>query len=714
MGVHVRAWARRAVLVAALALGIACAGTAPTLALGTPESSVTFDEPDGLVAGPGGDFSYLLPLDHGARPSYPFRGEVAWSESPFSVEVTGRRLDGTPVTVCESLEYEPGTSNWVCYYSARQQGPLPTLIELEAALRPADAVEPVAWGAVPGVRILGSPALDSRAVASDGASATLSGTRELGMGVAIYPGRIVPSSPPEGAEALCVDEAWSRAEWSCEIDTSGLAEGRHTYSARHVPIDGDPADIEFFVPSGFRWIYVDQPEPTPEPTPTPTPTPEPTPTPTPTPTPEPTPTPTPTPDPTPPIPSPTPTAAPVPDPADEPEPESSAGPVLVPPSALNPPSAAAPTEQLAPDPTPDPSAAVDPEPTEHPTSSDDPEPDSGATGAAGAAGPTPGSSGSSTTPSSYGHALTAPPELIAAGPAALGGAALTAAGFLVLVALPSELLHATLRHNYTQAFGFLGGWRRRWTTWAARATVPPWIAAGLLLAAGALIGSLATLETGGLSVLARLCLAMFLALVTTNGVGVALGWLMGTRYRAQPQLTLMPGFLLLTAASVLVSRAFGLEPAILFGVLIMTTFGGALRREQRGVLSAVVCAAFAGLGGLAWIGYGLIDPSTTGFAMEFLREYLTTLLTGAIGYCVVALLPLTFLDGQRILRWSKPVWALLYAAVIVLFLLTVVPLPSSWQEASGAALWWCGAFGAFGLASIAIWAWFRIRTPRSP
>ncbi len=45
--------------------------------------------------------------------------------------------------------------------------------------------------------------------------------------------------------------------------------------------------------------------------------------------------------------------------------------------------------------------------------------------------------------------------------------------------------------------------------------------------------------------------------------------------------------------------------------------------------------------------------------------------------------------------------------VFAMFLLAVTPLPASWREATGAALPWCGAFGALGLASVAVWAWFR-------
>jgi hypothetical protein len=102
------------------------------------------------------------------------------------------------------------------------------------------------------------------------------------------------------------------------LDTTKLANGRHTLTATAYARDSRPA-------SATITVTVSNPAPTtsaPAPTPVPQPTPSPTPIPTPTPMPEPTPTPTPSPTPVP-TPTPTPTPVPTPEPAPAPPPAAS-------------------------------------------------------------------------------------------------------------------------------------------------------------------------------------------------------------------------------------------------------------------------------------------------------------------------------------------------------------------------------------------------------
>lgn len=556
-------------------------------------------------------------------------------------------------------------------------------------------------------------------MAGDGSTATLGGTRLKGMSVEVYEGDLIGSGVSPASDPACVDMNVVEAQWSCLVSLpGGAAESPTVFSVRYVPNLDDEVWGGYTISSNFRRVVLEQP--TPEPTPTPSPEPTATPSPEPT-APEPTspaePTPKPTPKPTP-LPA---AAAPIPPTSSQPSSTGTASPVGEQATGSHDPNqdtgdSPEPAAEGS-DPTPPsvgagrpPTAAPEPASAPEPTSAPLPQPTGGQ--AVQASGPFPAEqAGGIAAPSHYGHALTTPEEITDIPPAAVVGAAVTAAAFLLFVALPSELLHATLRSNYARTFVFMAGFRRGWDGLRRRIhlSVPAWLAAGGVLALGSVIATLATGRADGPAVVLRMVLAMFFAFITTNGAGVALGWAVGNRYAARPRVKLMPGFLVLTAFSVVVSRLFGLEPIIMFGIMIMAGFGRRLNRVESGVYSAAICATFTGIGILAWLGYGLIDPQASGFATEFLREYLTTVLTGVIGYCIVALLPLTYLDGARIFRWSKRVWALLYAIVIVIFLLTVTPLPSSWQTASASTMWWSATFGTFGVISIAVWAWFRFR-----
>ena len=75
---------------------------------------------------------------------------------------------------------------------------------------------------------------------------------------------------------------------------------------------------------------------------------------------------------------------------------------------------------------------------------------------------------------------------------------------------------------------------------------------------------------------------------------------------------------------------------------------------------------------------------------------------------IVALLPLTFLDGHAIFAWSKGVWMLVYAAAAATFALVLLPMPSTWVQVPSLFSPWAIAFAAFTALSIVIWAYFRL------
>ncbi|WP_166846448.1 hypothetical protein [Isoptericola sp. BMS4] len=76
---------------------------------------------------------------------------------------------------------------------------------------------------------------------------------------------------------------------------------------------------------------------------------------------------------------------------------------------------------------------------------------------------------------------------------------------------------------------------------------------------------------------------------------------------------------------------------------------------------------------------------------------------------IVVLLPVTFTGDKDFLGWSRARWAAAYAAALLAFVLVVLPLPGSWQAATGPALVLVAVFGGFGALSVGVWAWLRLR-----
>jgi hypothetical protein len=118
-------------------------------------------------------------------------------------------------------------------------------------------------------------------------------------------------------------------------------------------------------------------------------------------------------------------------------------------------------------------------------------------------------------------------------------------------------------------------------------------------------------------------------------------------------------------------------------------------------------------GVLAWLGYGLASlASGPGFFNNLLIESLAAITLEALGTLVIALLPIEFLDGRTIFRWSKLAWAGLYLLTLLVFLFVVVPLTDNWGVASAPIFGWGTLFVVFALVAVVTWALFR-RTPRA-
>lgn len=707
-------WPRSATRIGFLGLLAAALFFPVTAAHAEPDPEITFDVPPDTFTEEDGT-NYLTLAEPSQHNSYTFSGSVTWSEDTFHIKVTGESATAeTTLDFCDSDEMQPDddSQDWECTITDSKDDPVGTFYDLSAEIV-SDGEEHTPDPEPVGVVILATPEIDDAVLDND--EAELSGNRPVEMGVEVYDGNLNGTISAPDDDPLCSDHEWEPV-WSCTIDASDWDTDGHEISARYVPIDHDVLISPFFHPSEYLHVNLepvvaeppDDPEPDPDEA--------------------------------------------DPEPSDEPTPESSTPPKTEPaspnsntsssessPSSVselqNEPTRKPPrTLNLEPDPSASSSAESSSNSANDPNSRDtgteesgkpeksvtdsDPTPEPADSGAASlpsndsseAATPpidAKGPGGLSSEPSTFGHELKTVAAITSMPPAVWGGSALIGSAFVIFVALPSELLHATLRSNYSRVFGTITPlWRgfTRFVPFVNRSLSQP-ASAALTLGIAAAISASAMASSLNIVVWIRLILAMFGAFVITNGLGVALAWLFGSRFQASPRFNLMPGFLVLSAASVLFSRLLGFQPAILFGILMVVAFGRELPRAHRGALATVFCGVFLIIGALAWLGYNTMDPATVGFFPEFVREFFTALATGGIGYCVIALLPMTYLEGLPIFRWSKWLWAGLYVLVLVTFQVTIMRMPNSWQELSGAAMAWCMVFGAFGVISLATWAW---------
>jgi hypothetical protein len=214
----------------------------------------------------------------------------------------------------------------------------------------------------------------------------------------------------------------------------------------------------------------------------------------------------------------------------------------------------------------------------------------------------------------------------------------------------------------------------------------------------------------------RLLLALVLSVVVINVGITAIVMRVGKRaFDVSAALRPMPAALALVAISVLVSRLAGISPGFLFGVVLSVTWARELRLKDDGRLGLLGVALTIVTGVLAWLGFGLVHAvSGAGFGYQLLIDLLAAITLEALGTLVVAMLPIEFLDGRTIFRWSKPVWVALYVLVGVIFLIVVVPMSGNWGQMSAPIFGWGTLFAVFALVAVATWLIFKRFPSRKP
>lgn len=301
-----------------------------------------------------------------------------------------------------------------------------------------------------------------------------------------------------------------------------------------------------------------------------------------------------------------------------------------------------------------------------------------------------------------------------------------AVALLLLLVLPARLLVAALsrprepqesRAARTSLFGrnrarselgeadaLLGGAHAASTPGAQ----PIWLAPVVGVTAAALV----TLSTSVQDAAAylRLLAAVALAVVGVNAIWVLAARGM-TRHIGLPPArpVVRPGLLVVVAATALGSRLIGLEPALLFGLVLGVVLPEAADRVVRGRTAAVQLSAVAAFGVLAWLTVGVL-PAPSGDISAFVVELANSIALIAIGSTAVALLPFGGLAGRSVLRWSRPLWLALALVVYTVLFALLLPV-ASLVEAGAGVVAVVVATLAFAVLSVSVWLWERYVEP---
>jgi len=496
---------------------------------------------------------------------------------------------------------------------------------------------------------------------------TISGSKDADstVTVAIRP----PGNGWTTVDGSCSGLGVGSVSWSCHVPAGGgWSHGDHVVTATQ---SGGAANA---VASG-RFVVVPPAVQGPHPVPVP---PLPTPTPTPTQTQTPTPTPTPTPTHTPPA-----VVPPHPVPSGKPTAKPSGPPVEL--------------TTLALPPTTDPAPAPSPEvlTKSHPLTSPPP------------------SRNDPSTPSYLSTALPTIADLLGA-PASFAAAGGFGAIILLLIAIPAHFLDDTVEANAHRIAGWfsrLAPVAERWRRLRSRLPHIPFSGPMIIVLASVAFG-FADPQFGFDLVSLRTTLALAIGLLLVMEVpNLATSTLLRRRWAARARVVVQPGALVLSLAGVVASRIFGFHPGLLIGLVMGLELASNVRAEHRKRAVALRMGITAGIATGAWLLYSLLSgsgPEPHDFAGLLTRETLVAATDEGLTGLVVALIPVTFMEGKKLFDGSKWLWAAIAVPVGFLFAMLVLPRAFN-EEGPDTSFWaWIAVLITFSALALAVWLGFRL------
>ncbi|MEA2566033.1 MAG: hypothetical protein QOD49_1210 [Actinomycetota bacterium] len=294
---------------------------------------------------------------------------------------------------------------------------------------------------------------------------------------------------------------------------------------------------------------------------------------------------------------------------------------------------------------------------------------------------------------------------------------LVTAGLVLLIVFPADLFNATLDENYDEVRSWFGLGPR--SSKAERPLRQALALAGFIAFGGVLYGFLSPdfgLNRSSLALVLGLSVA--LALIT---IVFRLPFLLHSKqhHGEWARLKVLPGTAVMAVACVGLSRLLGFLPGYLYGLIAGLEF----RREAddtTGRLTSLAALTILILGLVTWAARAPVAAAAAragaGFWVVAADACLAAIFVAGLTTLVFSLIPLRFLEGTKVTRWSRKAWVALFAAGLFAFVHILLQQPSSGYvgHTQSNQKWVVIAlFVGFGLFSVAFWAYFRFRPART-
>ena len=286
-----------------------------------------------------------------------------------------------------------------------------------------------------------------------------------------------------------------------------------------------------------------------------------------------------------------------------------------------------------------------------------------------------------------------------------------------LLALPAELLNATIRENYATIVGWLGFSKGKVSALHnALDHLPSHFALILFVVVGAVLYTFLDPGAGFNLTTAAEVLGLIGALAVITGThDIARGAYMRRRFHKRGRLITFPGAIIFAIALVVVSRIFNFEPGFIFGLTTGIAFSDSLSEREDGHGLAIASLFVLAVSFAAWFIWipvkGAAEASSNpGFMIVTLDTLLATVWVAGIQSVVFSLIPIRFMDGLKVALWSRLVWLGIYVFALFVFVHTVLhPRDNQVGNSSASVLYLSIMLGAFTLLAGSLWLFFVIR-----
>ena len=298
----------------------------------------------------------------------------------------------------------------------------------------------------------------------------------------------------------------------------------------------------------------------------------------------------------------------------------------------------------------------------------------------------------------------------------LVASAAVAVAILVLFAFPFELFNSTVESNYDEIRG--------WFRLPARAVEAGTRASrgltffGLTVITAIVIGFLS--PGFGPNMTSLVTVVGFSAALFVMSVGFSLPASVAIHRQTgeRGRLNFLPGTVLISIVMVALSRLGHWQPGYMYGALAGLAFASALSPRREGQITAanwvfalvISVAAF-------FLRAPVADAASKPHASVWwigLEACLVLIFLWGIEGLAVAMLPMRFLDGRKVIDWNRAVWAVLMF-VGVFSVVHVLLTPTSGYVGHTTGQVTVGVvvlFVIFGAISVGLWAYFRYRPER--